>query len=208
MNQPFVEQLHQVLSNRRPTMLEATATYGVLCPLIWKDDQWHLLFEVRAKTLRRQPKEICFPGGRIEPGETPTQAALRETWEELAIDKTAVTVLGELDFIAHVSGYLLHPVLAAVDDVDIQPAPAEVDHVFLAPLSFFQTTVPEVAVYELEAKVPEDFPYELLQIPNPYPFRPGAVESPIWVYQGHVIWGLTARIVRQIVKLLPELEKR
>lgn len=207
MNKQIIQALEQTLANRRPTLLDATATYGVLCPLIWRDKQWHLLFEVRAKTLRRQPKEICFPGGRMEPGETPSQTALRETWEELGVDGSNITVLGELDFIAHVSGFLLHPVLGVMEDVAVCPSPAEVDHVFMAPLSFFQTTEPVWAVYGLEAQVPEEFPYDLLQIPKPYPFRPGSVESPVWVYEGHAIWGLTARVVQQIAKLLPESEK-
>ncbi len=204
-----VQALAQELTGRRPSLLGATGTYGVLCPLVWREGQWHLLFEVRAASLRRQPGEICFPGGRMELGETPTQAALRETWEELGVPASQVTVVGELDFIAHVTGYLLHPVLAVVEGTcPLVPAPAEVDHVFVVPLSFFATTPPVWAVYQLEAQVPEDFPYELLNVPKPYPFRPAAVESPVWVYEGHSIWGLTARIVRQILTLLPQTEKK
>lgn len=53
-----------------------------------------LLFEVRSKRLEMQPGEICFPGGRIESGETPETAALRELWEELRVPSRQVTLLG------------------------------------------------------------------------------------------------------------------
>lgn len=75
----------------------------------------HLLYEVRAQNLRHHAAEVCFPGGRMEPGETPVQCALRETWEELAIAPEDVTVLGELDFLYLRSECLMHPVLARVD---------------------------------------------------------------------------------------------
>ena len=50
----------------------------------------HLLFEVRADTLDRQPGEVCFPGGHMESGETPAACALRETEEELSIPSAAI----------------------------------------------------------------------------------------------------------------------
>ncbi|NEU34154.1 CoA pyrophosphatase, partial [bacterium LRH843] len=58
--------------------------FAVLVPLVQKQDELHVLFEVRAHHLRRQPGEICFPGGKIEPNDsTPQDAAVRETTEEL-----------------------------------------------------------------------------------------------------------------------------
>ena len=53
--------------------------FAVLAPLVRVDGETHLLFEVRALHMRRQPGEVCFPGGQIEEGETPLEAAVRET---------------------------------------------------------------------------------------------------------------------------------
>ena len=51
--------------------------------------------------------------------------------------------------------------------------------------------------------MPEDFPYELIGFPQGYPWRKGRASVPIYRWQGHVIWGLTGRIVRH---LLEEME--
>ncbi len=201
--------LQQTLAHRRPSMMDAQSAFAVLCPLVTMDDgQWGLLFEVRAASLRAQPNEVCFPGGQMDKGETPTQAALRETHEELGIPSTAITVLGELDFIAHAAGFLIHPVLAVVDDVSaLHPSADEVDHTFVVPVSFFEETKPLSAVYDLVPRTHADFPYEVLEVPNPYPFRTNPVESPVWRYDGHPIWGLSARIVRHVLQFTKNLDK-
>ena len=135
-----------------PQMLEARHSYAVLCPFVEQPDGLHLLFEVRAATLRRQPGEVCFPGGMQEPGETPEVCALRETWEELGIPQEEIRVFGKSDFLCSHRGFLLQPVLAAVSPAGLaalRPSPAEVAEVFSVPLSFFRRQQPEVYRYEL-----------------------------------------------------------
>ena len=110
-----IQDFQDRLCGYRPTLQQARAEFAVLVPLIERPDGLHLLYEVRAQNLRHHAAEVCFPGGRMEPGETPVQCALRETWEELAIAPEDVTVLGELDFLYLRSECLMHPVLARVD---------------------------------------------------------------------------------------------
>ena len=57
----------------------------IMIPLLYEEDEWKLLYEVRASGLRTQPGEVCFPGGRIEPGESTYEAVVRECMEELCI---------------------------------------------------------------------------------------------------------------------------
>ena len=133
-----LEQLEVLLRGRAPGLMDSRQSYAVLVPLVEREGELCLLYEVRAKTLRRQPGEVCFPGGRMEPGETPEACALRETWEELAIPSGAVKLLGRLDFIAHRANFLMWPVLGVVDSgalVRMVPSPAEVGEVFFVPLS-------------------------------------------------------------------------
>ena len=185
-----------------PRLLGAKAAYAVLVPLVCEPGKEPaLLFEVRAKTLRRQPGEVCFPGGKLEPGETPVQCALREAEEELGVPAEVVEVVGELDFIAHQSGFLMHPVLAKVDGRGAAAQrvnPAEVEETFLVPVSFFEKNQPEVWSYPLVPQIPEDFPYERFEISRDYPWRAGRADVPVYSYEGHTIWGLTARIVRHL----------
>ena len=175
--------------------------FAVLVPFLESPDGLRLLLEVRSAGLK-QPGEVCFPGGRAEPGESFTDCALRETFEELAIPPAEVRLLGQTDFLVHQRGFLLQPVLGLVSPAGIaklSPSPAEVAEVFTAPLSFFRATPPAVSHYDLTARVPEDFPYELAGIRPDYPWGGSKVEVPVWRYEGHAVWGLTARILRHIL---------
>ena len=198
-----LDYLRRRYGGHRPGLLGARHSYAVLCPLVERDGALHLLFEVRAAGLRQQG-EVCFPGGRMEAGETVEQCALRETAEELAIPPEQVTVLGTPDFICNQRGFLLQPVLGLVSPAGfaaMSPSPAEVAEVFTVPLSFFRQTPPECYRYTLEPQVPDTFPYEAVGIPRNYPWASGWVEVPVWHYGPHVIWGMTARIVRSLAEV-------
>ena len=197
-----LERLRRRFEGHVPGLLGAARSYAVLCPLVEGEDGLALLFEVRASQVS-QGGEVCFPGGRMEPGESPQDCALRETEEELSIPRGEVTLLGEPDFICNQRGFLLRPVLGLVSQAGLQalrPSPAEVAEVFTAPLAFFRETAPELWSYELVPQVPEDFPYGPVGIPRDYPWSHGRVEIPIWHYQGHTIWGMTARLVKEIIR--------
>ena len=162
------ERLASLLEGRAPGLMDASRAYAVLVPLVEREGEFYLLYEVRAKTLRRQPGEVCFPGGRMEAGESPEECALRETFEELSIPPESVRLLGRLDFIAHRANFLMHPVLGLVDSgalAGMVPNPAEVEEVFLVPLS------------HLLAANPIEYSYELVPAPaeGPQTAAPGRV---------------------------------
>lgn len=195
-----LDLLRRRYGGHEPGLLGARSSYAVLCPLLERPDGLDLLFEVRAPELR-QGGEVCFPGGKMEPGETVSACALRETEEELSIPPDSVQLLGKMDFICSQRGFLLHPVLGLVSAEGMArlcPSPAEVAEVFTVPLSFFQQTPPQMHSYDLIPQVPEDFPYASIGIPRTYPWSQGRTEVPVWYYQGHVIWGMTGRIVHAL----------
>ena len=197
-----LDNLRRRFGSHTPGLLGARNEFAVLCPVVEREDGAHLLFEVRSGSVS-QAGEVCFPGGKMEPGETVAQCALRETEEELAIPAGEVQLLGESDFICNQRGFLLRPVLGLVSAAGMaamRPSPDEVAEVFTVPLRFFRETPPEVYGYDLVPHIPEDFPYEDLGISRNYPWSRGRSEFPVWIYEGHVIWGMTARLVWDITK--------
>ena len=193
------------LAGRTPGIQGVNQQYAVLAPLVEEAGALHLLFEVRARTLSRQPGEVCFPGGRVEPGETPASCALRETAEELAIPPEEVELLAPLDLLVQPGVFVMHPFLARVSRAGLAamvPSPAEVGETFTVPLDFFRQNSPLRYTNDLAPQVGEDFPYDLIGFPQGYPWRHGRVEVPIYRWQGRAIWGLTGRIVDSLVHLL------
>ena len=197
--------LEALLKDRTPGLMDSKRAYAVLVPLVEQNGELCLLYEVRARTLRRQPGEVCFPGGLMEKGESPEDCALRETWEELAIPDRCVRLLGRLDFIAHRANFLMQPVLGVVDGSALDrmaPSPAEVEEVFFVPLSYLLKMPPIEYTYELVPTPAEHFPYELIGIPKDYPWQKGRENVPVYPWEGRAIWGLTGRITRNLVTFL------
>lgn len=198
------ENVRRRLEKHTPGLMRCRNRYAMLCPFVMRGEDLHLIFEVRAATLRRQPGEVCFPGGRIEPGETPENCALRETWEELHIAPEHVELWGKTDFIVDAANAWMQPVVGLVRQEGVQelkPSESEVAETFTVPFSFFQTQSPHLYQYDLKPVPQENFPYEEIGFPNGYPFRGGQVEVPVWHYENHIIWGITARIIRNLLQI-------
>jgi 8-oxo-dGTP pyrophosphatase MutT (NUDIX family) len=94
-----------------------------------------LVITRRADTLRAHAGQYSLPGGRIDPGETPIAAALREMHEEVGLLCTEGEVAGVLDDYVTRSGFVITPVVVAgPDSADLKPNPDEVAEVYLIPV--------------------------------------------------------------------------
>lgn len=94
-----------------------------------------LILTVRHGDLRNHAGQVAFPGGRIDPGESHEEAALREAFEELALRARDVDLIGALDPYLTGSGFSVMPLVGLVTpDVPLEPNPGEVEEWFEAPL--------------------------------------------------------------------------
>lgn len=199
------EQFKVLWKDHTPRVLDRLFESAVLCPLVETSQGLSLLYEVRAASLKRQPGEVCFPGGRVEPGETAADCALRETHEELNIPPSAVEILGQSDFVCHPSGIVLQPVVGFVRPegmAALRPGRSEVAETFLVPVSFFLETPPQVYAYEMRPSIPEDFPYEAVGVGPDYAWAHSRVNVNVWHWDGHPIWGMTARITKDLIETM------
>lgn len=193
-----IAEVEEKLRKRIPGTIGKRKFFSVCIPLVEASEGMSLLFEVRASKMKTQPGDICFPGGRIEEGETPLQCALREMEEEIGIGASDSEVLGQFDTLYEFSGHTLYTFVVKLSKDAIKKIcmnEYEVAEVFTVPMEFFIENPPKSYDVEVVSKL-DDFPYEETGISPDYKWRRGVNVLPLYRYGDKIIWGMTARIVR------------
>jgi 8-oxo-dGTP pyrophosphatase MutT (NUDIX family) len=162
------------------------APAAVLVPLFEEDGEARVVLTRRAAHLRSHRGEVSFPGGRLDPGETPEVGALREAAEEVGLDATGIDLVGELTKLGTVSsGTTITPVVGLLPARPALAAnPTEVEHVF------------DVSLAALAD--PGLFREERWAIPG----RGDAF--PVWFFElpDDTVWGATARMLVELLRLV------
>lgn len=152
-----------------------------------------VLLTRRSMTVNSHRGEVCFPGGRLDPGEDSLTAALRETHEEVGVPPDLVTVVGELYPIGtYVSRSWIVPIVGHISEMQaLQACTSEVDRAFWVPLH--------------DLTQPGTFREEWW--PTALPFGVGR-ERPIFFFDvdGETVWGATARMLHQLLRVAHRIE--
>jgi len=186
-----VERLHQVLKRRvrrsidtAPPLIRA----GVLIPLVRRGNEIELLFTRRTDTVLTHKGQISFPGGQREDSDVETvETALRESYEEIGLEPSRVTVLGELDDVfTAVSSFVITPVVGLVEGgIDnLRLAPDEVKSLLLVPV----TQLLDSDIHTTETRSVGEQQYRIHY----------------YTIGDDIIWGATGRIVYQFLKAWEE----
>jgi 8-oxo-dGTP pyrophosphatase MutT (NUDIX family) len=171
------QQIGEILRHRKKEKIsgENLKASAVLMPIFHSQGQYHVLFTERSDEVVFHKGQVCFPGGTQEASDSSLlQTALREAEEEIGLEAKDIEILGELDdMLTFVTNYVISPFVAFIPHPhSLKTNGREVKGAFSVPLSFLMD--------EANFK-PESYSYE---------------------YEGHIIWGATARILRQFINLL------
>lgn len=199
----------ETLRGRRADIIdkEKFRRAAVLVPLIEENGEYQLLFEVRSLEMTVQPGEVSFPGGHISPEDkNPREAAIRETCEELGLAEEDIEIIAPLDVLITTFYTLVSPFVGIIKNPEkIICSPAEVSEVFKVPLSFFLNHEPDIHQSYNSYNYDEDFPFD--RIPNAeYYENMKQYRNRVYFfyYEDKVIWGITARLVANLVEVLNE----
>jgi 8-oxo-dGTP pyrophosphatase MutT (NUDIX family) len=160
---------------------------AVLIPIYWYAGDWNLLYTRRTESVESHRGQVSFPGGMLEPEDkNALDGALREAEEEIGIRAEDVDVIGYLDNLLTVTQFDIKPIVGVISwPYPLQINDEEVAHAFGVPITWLSDTS-NIKVSERKIQTSG------LEIPVYY-FQP---------YEGEVIWGATARLTINLLKIL------
>jgi 8-oxo-dGTP pyrophosphatase MutT (NUDIX family) len=187
-SEELLDRVEQALADYNPRKLDhPTASAAAVLILIHdRAGEPHVIFTERTNHVEHHKGQMCFPGGACDDEDDGCEkTALRETFEEIGVAGDHVRIVGHLDDMITVSNFRVTPVVGFLDYQDAYPYSIndhEVARVVEVPLTYLL----EDANMELEVR--EHQGREVL--------------VPAFHYDGHRIWGATARMLHQLVELL------
>ena len=202
----FLEKVKNVLSGGQPLFIGEETAYrsAILIPLVQIANEWHILFEVRSHKLRTQPGDISFPGGRIDSTDSsPQAAAIRETHEELGIDPSSITIVGQMSPYIASPSFVVYPFIGVLPYDEVHSFnKEEVEEIFTIPVSWLLEHEPYMHTVTVQARPLDDFPFDKIVNGEKYQWRPRPMEEWFYDYDHYTIWGLTARILKHFISII------
>ncbi|MGH2603924.1 MAG: NUDIX hydrolase [Dehalococcoidia bacterium] len=184
---PYIDRARERLAGYEPRSLDAPGmkAAAVLALLYHDQGEDRVLLTVRTDRVEHHKGQISFPGGAVhDADENLSVTALRETWEEVGIRPEDVEIIGRLDDMVTISNFLVAPYVGVLSRTPYEfiPSELEVAEVIEPPLA----ALLDDASLEMEARDLD-----------------GQVRySPAYHWNGHRIWGATARMLHDLLALL------
>ena len=179
------EKLKEILSRWQKKRItdDKLVPAAVLLPIYYKEGEIHILFTRRTENVKTHKRQISFPGGARQEGESLLQTALRESTEEIGLAPDKVEILGELDdTVTLVSNYIVSPFVGLIPwPYDFKVDGWETDEIIEAPIP---------------ALLDDESWHHKTEV-----IAGREVTAYSYHYRGDVIWGATARILHQFLEL-------
>jgi 8-oxo-dGTP pyrophosphatase MutT (NUDIX family) len=165
---------------------ETLARAAVLLPLYETGGELHVLFTRRSELVEHHKGQISFPGGAYDATDPDLAfTAVRETWEEIGVAMDHVRILGQLDEMITISNFLVRPFVGHITQ--------------LGPYPFVHSEIEVAEILEVPFRHLRD---ELNVVAEPRIYQGREIMAYSYRWGDHLIWGATARILRQFLDLL------
>ena len=200
-----ISKIRDIIEDVDVSSLGIKEEYSVLIPLIEIDDELNIIYELRSKKMGTQPGEVSFPGGGREGNESYLDTAIRETCEELNINRENIEVFGEIDSLVSMVGIKIHCFVGQIVGLnieDIKPNENEVDHIFTIPLDFFYDNEPRIYNINFKKNLDDDFPFDLIPNGKDYNWRETKDSEVFYNHPIYNLWGFTARMTHNFINIL------
>lgn len=184
----WIDRTRQAVGEYIPRRSECPdATAAAILVLVYdRDGEAHVLFTERTHKVEHHKGQVSFPGGASDETDDCLQTtALRETAEEIGVRPDDVEIVGQLDDMVTISNFLVSPyvgILRTNSEYEFQVNQHEVAQLVQVPLAHLM----DEQNMELEVRQ----------------HKGKQVLVPAYSYDGHRIWGATARVLRQFLELL------
>jgi len=188
---PTVEDIKKILGARKEARIpsDGLKPAAVLVPIFLWEEKWHVLLTRRSQKVEHHKGEISFPGGHVDDDdENNCSAALREAEEEVGVPPDKVEILGRLDDIVTITGFRVRPFVGRIEyPYQFVASDDEIEEIILLPLSGF--VEPDRCVKSVHDRGGESYPIYFFKV------------------EGYTVWGATAKILVQLLKLILGFEE-
>jgi len=180
----MLNKIRQGLAEHKPLKnLQFNKQASVLIPLLESEGELFVLLTQRSEKLRSHAGQVSFPGGKQDTqDENSLETALRETFEEIGLNKQNIEIIGTLDQILSLHNYMVTPFVGLIPENFVSiPNDDEIEAVFKVPLTFFMNG---------DNHWTEEFKTPIATVLVHH-----------FNFQNFDIWGLTAKLILRLLEI-------